>query len=138
MLERRAERGADEVVLQRVLDGPSLQRRQQAVEGVHVEESVGRSIVALVAATRASAALQLRSSPRGSLALLALARALAAVRGRAFVTPDDVKAIAVPALGHRLVLSPERWLERASADDVVRECLAKVPTPETMPQERTA
>ena len=138
MLERRAERGADEVVLQRVLDGPSLQRLQQAVEGVHVEESVGRYIVALVAATRASAALQLGSSPRGSLALLALARALAAVRGRAFVTPDDVKAIAVPALGHRLVLSPERWLERASADDVVRECLAKVPTPETMPQERTA
>ena len=138
MLERRVERGRDEVELRRVLDAPALARVQQAVESVHVEESVGRYIVAIVAATRESAALQLAASPRGSLALLALSRALAAVRGRAFVTPDDVKAIAVPALGHRLVLSPERWLERGSADDVVRECLAKVPTPQTIPRERTA
>jgi MoxR-like ATPase len=133
MLERRAERGEEEVQLRSVLDGPALLRLQRTVEQVHVDESVGRYIVALVTATRASAALQIGASPRGSLAVLALSRALAALRGRDFVTPDDVKAVAVPALGHRLVLSPERWLERGSADEVVRECLAAVPTPATVP-----
>jgi MoxR-like ATPase len=134
MLQRRAERGEEEVQLRSVLDGPALLALQRMVEQVHVDESVGRYIVALVTATRASAALQIGASPRGSLAVLALSRALAALRGRDFVTPDDVKAVAVPALGHRLVLSPERWLERGSADEVVRECLATVPTPATVPE----
>jgi MoxR-like ATPase len=134
MLQRRAERGEEEVQLRSVLDGPALLALQRTVEQVHVDESVGRYIVALVTATRASAALQIGASPRGSLAVLALSRALAALRGRDFVTPDDVKAVAVPALGHRLVLSPERWLERGSADEVVRECLATVPTPATVPE----
>jgi MoxR-like ATPase len=134
MLQRRAERGEEEVELRSVLDGTALLQLQRTVEQVHVDESVGRYIVALVTATRASGALQIGASPRGSLALLALSRALAALRGRDFVTPDDVKAVAVPALGHRLVLSPERWLERGSADDVVRECLATVPTPVTVPE----
>jgi MoxR-like ATPase len=134
MLQRRAERGEEEVQLRSVLDGPALLALQRTVEQVHVDESVGRYIVALVTATRASAALQVGASPRGSLAVLALSRALAALRGRDFVTPDDVKAVAVPALGHRLVLSPERWLERGSADEVVRECLATVPTPATVPE----
>ena len=69
------------------------------------------------------------ASPRGSLALLKLARGRAALRGRDFVLPDDVKAVAVPALAHRLVLRPELWVQRISAEDVVREVLDRVPTP---------
>ncbi len=69
------------------------------------------------------------SSPRGSLALLKLSRGRAALRGRDYVTPEDVKTVAVPALAHRLTLRPELWVQRVSAEDVVRERLETVPTP---------
>ena len=91
--------------------------------GVHVDRSVGLYMVDLVAATREHAQVQVGASPRGSLALLKLARCRAALDGRDFVSPDDVKAIAVPALGHRLTLRPELWVQRVSGDDVVRDCL---------------
>ena len=102
---------------------------QAAVERVHVELSVGRYIVDLVAATRASSSLAVGASPRGSLALLKLSPCRAALTGRDFVTPDDAKAVSVPALAHRFVLKPELWVQRRSAEDVVREILAVVPTP---------
>jgi MoxR-like ATPase len=133
MLRARAERGREEVELRPVLDAEGVLRLQRAVEGVHVDESVGRYIVALVAATRASALVELGASPRGTLALLRLARARAALDGRAFTTPDDVKSVAVPALAHRVLVSSERWLERLSGEDVVRECLASVPVPPPLP-----
>jgi MoxR-like ATPase len=69
------------------------------------------------------------ASPRGALALLKLARAKALLAGRDFVTPEDVKAVAVPALSHRLMLKPELWVQRVRPEDVVREVLATVPTP---------
>ena len=94
-----------------------------------MSESVGRYIVALVGATRESASTAVGASPRGSLALLKLSRCRAAVAGRDFVTPDDVKSVAVPALAHRLMLKPELWVQRLSAEDVVRELLETVPTP---------
>ena len=84
---------------------------------------VGRYIVDIVAATRESTSLAVGASPRGSLALLKLSRCRAALAGRDFVTPDDVKAIAVPALAHRLMLRPELWVQRRSGEDVVRETL---------------
>jgi MoxR-like ATPase len=102
---------------------------QAAVESVHVEPSVGRYMVELVAATRSSASAAVGASPRGSLALLKLSRCRAALAGRDFVTPDDVKAIAVPALAHRLMLKPELWVQRRTAEDVVAEVLETVPTP---------
>ena len=102
---------------------------QSAVEDVYVADSLGRYIVELVAATRASPRLQVGASPRGSLALLKLARCRAALHSRDFATPDDVKAVAVPGLGHRLMLKPELWVQRISGDDVVREVLEQVPTP---------
>ena len=86
-------------------------------------------MIELVAATRTSGSTAVGASPRGSLALLKLSRCRAALRGRDFVTPDDVKAIAVPALAHRLMLKPELWVQRLSADDVVRDLLESVPTP---------
>jgi MoxR-like ATPase len=129
VLVRRIERRTDEVELRPVVDRDTLRAMQAAIEGVHVDESIGRYIVSLVAATRESTSLAVGSSPRGSLALLKLARCRAALAGRDFVTPDDVKAVAVPALGHRLVLRPELWVQRRTGDDVVREVLDTVPTP---------
>jgi len=129
VLTRRLERRADEVELEPVVDEQTVLALQEAVEQVHVSESVGRYIVALVGATRESASTAVGASPRGSLALLKLSRCRAAVAGRDFVTPDDVKAVAVPALAHRLMLRPELWVQRLSADDVVREVLESVPTP---------
>ena len=129
MLARRIERREDDVRLTQVIDRATLLEMQAAVELVHVEPSVGRYIVDLVAATRESTSLAVGASPRGSLALLKLSRCRAALAGRDFVTPDDVKAVAVPALAHRLVLKPELWVQRRSGEDVVRETLATVPTP---------
>lgn len=129
VLARRLERGEDEVVLEPVIDAPTLVELQGSLEQVHVGESVGRYMIELVGATRASGSTAVGASPRGSLALLKLSRCRAALRGRDFVTPDDVKAVAVPALAHRLMLKPELWVQRLSADDVVRDLLESVPTP---------
>ena len=129
MLERRLERQMDEVALAAVVDRETLLEMQNAVEQVHISESVGRYIVELVAATRESSSTAVGAGPRGSLALLKLARCKAAVAGRDFATPDDVKAVAVPALAHRLVLKPELWVQRLAAEDVVREVLDRVATP---------
>ena len=129
MLERRLERRADEVELTPVVDAIGLVAMQRAIEAVHVSSSVGRYIVDLVAATRVSPSVQVGASPRGTLALMKLARAKAALGGRDFVVPDDVKAVAVAALAHRLTLRPELWVQRVQGDEVVEECLGSVPTP---------
>jgi MoxR-like ATPase len=129
MVERRMERGVDEVEVDPVVDGPTLRELQGALEQVYVSESIGRYMVDLVTATRTSPRVQVGASPRGTLALLKLARGYAALAGRDFVTPDDVKAIAVPALAHRLTLRPELWVQRIRGEDIVRESLETVPTP---------
>ena len=131
MLERRLGRGTDDVELRQVVDRATLLAMQRAVEDVHVDESIGRYVVALVAATRESPSVSVGSSPRGSLALVKLARCHAALAGRDFVTPDDVKGVAVAALAHRLVLRPELWVQRRSGEDVIREVLDEVRTPST-------
>ncbi len=129
VLARRLERQVDEIELQPVIDRETLLAMQAAVEQVYVAESLGRYIVAIVGATRDSPSTTVGASPRGSLALLKLARCKAALAGRDYATPDDVKAIAVPALGHRLVLKPELWVQQYSAETVVRDVLDQVPTP---------
>ncbi len=129
MIERRVARRQDEVVLTAVASGGDLLRLQAAVETVHVSEVIGRYLVDLVGATRTSPRVQVGASPRGTLALLKLARARAAMRGRDFVTPDDVKSIAVPALGHRILLRTELWVRGVRADEIVGEVLERVPTP---------
>ena len=112
-----------------VVDRDTLLAMQLACEDVFVSESVGLYMVDIVAATRNAPSIQVGASPRGSLALLKLSRCRAALDGRDYVTPDDVKAVAVPALAHRLTLRPELWVQRISAEDVVRERLATVATP---------
>jgi MoxR-like ATPase len=129
VLARRLERGEDEVALDPVIDAPGLVELQRSLEQMHVTEAVGLYMVDLVTATRGSTRLAVGASPRGTLALLKLSRARAAIEGRDFVTPDDVKAVAVPALAHRLTLRPELWVQRVRGEDVVREALETVPTP---------
>ncbi len=129
VLVRRMEREVDEIELTPVVDGETLLQMQSALEQVHVSEQVGFYMVDLVAATRASSRVQVGASPRGTLALMRLSRGCAALQGRDFVIPDDVKAVAVPALAHRLTLRPELWVQRVSGDDLVREALDSVPTP---------
>ena len=129
VMERRLARATDEIELEPVTDRRGLVELQEAVEQVHVSPAVGRYIVDLVASTRTSQRVQVGASPRGSLALLKLSRCRAAAQGRDFVSPDDVKAVAVPALSHRLMLRPELWVQRVRPEDVVRETLETVPTP---------
>lgn len=131
MLQRRIERQTDEVALTPVVDGATLLAMQRAIETVHVGPSVGRYMVDLVAATRVSPQVRVGASPRGTLALLKLSRCRAALLGRDYVIPEDVKAIAVPALAHRLTLRPELWVRQVSQEDVARACLESVPTPPT-------
>jgi MoxR-like ATPase len=129
ILKDRLERATDEVLLHGVVDAATLSAMQAGIEQVYVAESVTRYIVALVEATRTSVRLQVGASPRGSLALLKLSRARAAMDRRDYVVPDDVKASAVPTLAHRLILRPELWVQRLRAEAVVEECLASVPAP---------
>jgi MoxR-like ATPase len=130
VLERRIARRSDDVVLEPRATGPELLAMRQAIEAVHLDPAVGLYMVDLVTATRQSPRVQVGASPRGTLALLKLARGRAALRGRDFVVPEDVKAVAVPALAHRLTLRPELWVQRMRGEDVVAECLDSVPTPE--------
>ena len=129
LLARRLERGQDEVELRTIIDREELLAMQRAVEQVHADAAILEYAVDLVTATRESPQVQVGSSPRGTLALLKLARARAALEGRDFVTPDDVKRIAVPALAHRIMLRPELWIQRVDAEDVVRDCLDGCPVP---------
>jgi MoxR-like ATPase len=129
MLANRAERRTDELELRPLVDRETLLAMQASIEDVFVSEPVGLYMVDIVAATRDAQSIQVGASPRGSLALLKLSRCRAALEGRDYVTPDDVKSVAVPALAHRLTLRPELWVQRVSAEDVVRERLDTVPTP---------
>ena len=133
LLDQRLLRGSDEPELAQVVDLALLLRLQATLEEVHVDPDLQFYIVDLVSATRSHPGVQVGASPRGSLALLKLSRARAALSGRDFVTPEDVKSVAVPALSHRLSLRPELWVQRINAEDLVRECLGSVPTPATRP-----
>ncbi|HEY8745751.1 MAG TPA: MoxR family ATPase [Chloroflexota bacterium] len=134
VLRRRLARQTEEPELAQVVDSATMLALQRALEGVYVAESIGYYMVDLVGATRRNTRVQVGASPRGSLALLKLARGKAVLSGRDFVTPDDVKAVAVAALSHRLILSPELWVQRIRPEDVVQECLEQVPTPPADPR----
>ncbi|XVU26413.1 AAA family ATPase [Actinoplanes sp. CA-054009] len=129
VLQRRMSRRQEEAFLPPVVNSATLQSMQAALESITVEDSIGRYIVALTAATREHASVLVGSSPRGSLALLLLARARAAMAGRDFVVPEDVKDVAVPALAHRITLRPEMWLRRVDPSFVVDEVLQATPAP---------
>ena len=133
IIRRRLARRTDDVTLDAVVDEAQVLGLQAAMEDVVVSDSIIDYCVALVHATRSGGQVHAGASPRGVEALVKLGRATAVIDGRDYVTPDDVKAIAIPALAHRIVLRPELWVRGVEASEVVREILASVPTPTTLP-----
>jgi MoxR-like ATPase len=129
ILERRRQRRQDEAQVPAVVSRDEVLAMQSTLEDVFVSDAVERYVVDLVQATRTDHRVALGASPRGALALLKLARAWAVLRGRDFVTPDDVKAMAGSALSHRLILQPELWVSKLSAAQVVNDLLMQVPVP---------
>lgn len=138
VLQRRMGRKQEEQRVDQVLDPATLLRVQASVEEVHVEESVGRYAVALVHATRTHPNALVGASPRGSLALVTGARALALMSGRGFVVPEDITALAHAALDHRVTLRPELWLNDIAPGSVVDAALGQVPVPDAVPQPGSA
>jgi MoxR-like ATPase len=133
VLDRRLARRREEAVVEPVVDAATLTRLQAGVEQVDVDPDVVAYCVDLAAATRRHPLVDVGASPRGSLALVLVARALAVLDGRDVVLPEDVKECAVPALAHRLSLRPETWSSNVTGTDVVAELLGTVPGPGAAP-----
>ena len=129
VLERRRRRRADDATLEAVTTPDEVRALQAAIEDVHVEPAVEGYMVDIVAATRAHSQVDVGASPRGSLALLKVSRARAAIAGRDFVTPDDVKAVAMPALAHRIILKPDPWIRGVRTASILADVLGQVPVP---------
>jgi MoxR-like ATPase len=133
MVRRRLARGSAPPVSVQVTDAERLLAMRESLESVQLHPDLLGYVVALVAATRTHPQVTVGASPRGTLAVIQLARGHAALAGREYVTPEDIKAVAVPALAHRLVLRPEMWVRQVSGEDVAREVLASVPVPRSTP-----
>ena len=131
VLVRRVARRQEEQTLRAVTDPGGLLQMQAAVETTTVDDTVGRYCVALVRATRDHPHVLIGSSPCGSLALLLTARAIAAIEGRDYVTPEDVKRVAAP-LAHRITIKPELWMSAASGASVVTDVLNSVAAPQAL------
>jgi MoxR-like ATPase len=129
ILERRHERQTDEIELEQVTSAEELLEIRKAIESVHIAKEIERYIINLVDKTRDHHQIAIGASPRASLALLKLTRAWAALQGRDYVIPDDVKQFVIPALEHRLILKPDMWLEEGAANKIIRELLDTVPLP---------
>jgi MoxR-like ATPase len=129
ILKRRRARQHDAFDLKPVTDAEGLLAMRRAVEQVFVDADIERYMVDLVARTRQHRQIAVGASPRGTLALLKLTRAWAAMQGRTYVLPDDVKRFAKPALGHRLILQPDLWSVPQAIDRVLTEIIQSVPVP---------
>jgi MoxR-like ATPase len=129
ILQRRRERGQDEVELQAITTTDALLAMRAAIETVHVDSDLEGYIVAIVDETRRDRRVAVGASPRASLAFLKVARARAAMQGRDFVLPDDIKHFGIPVLSHRIILQPEHWMSRRVSTDVIEDIFSKVPVP---------
>jgi MoxR-like ATPase len=129
ILRRRRARGSDALELEQVTNQEELLALRWAIEKVYVDADIERYIVLLVDATRRDRRVVVGASPRGSLALLKLARVRAALDGRDYVLPDDVKAFVRPVLNHRLLLAPDFWMQRRATDEVIADVLRAVAVP---------
>ena len=131
MLRRRLDRGSDEPTVERVVDGTGLIAMRESVEQVTVHEDVLQYVVSLATASRQHPQVAVGASPRAELDLVQLSRARALLAGRDYVIPEDVKALAVPAMAHRISLRPEMWVRQVRTADVVEELLRRMPVPRT-------
>jgi len=129
ILLRRTERKREEADLERVCTPERILDMQSAVEQIHVEDIMREYMVSIVDATRKSPQLEVGASPRGTLALMRLSMARGAIHGRDYITPDDVKAVAIPSLAHRLILQPDPWIKGVRAEQVLGRILMEIPVP---------
>ena len=129
ILNRRRERKQEEVELRQVATPEQMLEMRAALETIHVDRDLEGYIAALVHASRADRRVAVGASPRASLAFLKLARAYAALEGRSFIIPDDIKHFAVPVLTHRIILQPEYWMSRQITGEVISDVLTKTPVP---------
>ncbi len=129
ILRKRRQRGKDEVELKKVTKAKELLEMRAAVEKVYIDPDVEQYIINLVRRTRNDGQVAVGASPRGSLALLKLTRAWAALNGRDYVLPDDVKTFADPVLVHRLILKPDLWLKKNASSEVIAGILNSVAVP---------
>jgi MoxR-like ATPase len=129
MVRRRLARGSAPLVPPQVTDAARLLAMRESLESVQLHPDLLGYVVSLITATRSHPQVTVGASPRGTLAVIQLARGHAALDGRQYVTPEDIKAVAVPALAHRLVLRPEMWVRQVTGQDVAAEVLATVPVP---------
>ena len=132
VLGRRLARRREHADVRQVVDAATLSQMQAGVEAVVVDPDVLGYCVDLAAATRAHGAVEVGASPRGSQALVLVARALAVLDGRDFVVPEDVKAVGVATLAHRLSLNPQAWATGLAPQRVVTEVLTGTPVPPTV------
>jgi MoxR-like ATPase len=131
MLRRRLDRGSAEPTISQVVDAHDLLAMRESVEQVTVHEDVLHYVVSLAAASRHHPQVAVGASPRAELDLVQLARARALLLGRDYVIPEDIKALAVPAVAHRITLRPEMWVRKVQGSDVVEDLLRRVPVPRT-------
>ena len=129
MARRRLERGSAPPRPAEVLNASALLAMRESLEQVNLDDDLLGYVVRLVAATRSHPQVTVGASPRGTLAVIQLARGHAALDSRDYVIPEDVKAVAVPALAHRLVLRPEMWVRKVTGEDLISEILAAEPVP---------
>jgi len=129
ILKRRIVRRNDDFVIKTIVDTTTVIDLQQSVEAVHVDDGVLSYVTEIVRETRTNDKVEVGASPRGSLALLKLARANAALLGRDYVLPDDVKAICSEALSHRIIPKAASWVRGFDPDSVIEEILSRVPVP---------
>ena len=129
ILRRRHERKQEEVGLREITKAKQLLELREAVENVHVDADLENYIASLVHATRVDRRVAVGASPRGSLAFLKIARANAALDGRDFIIPDDIKRYATPVLGHRVILQPEYWMAKSVTEEVIRDTVSRTPVP---------
>lgn len=129
ILQRRRVRQVEEVTLVPVTSASDVLEMRKVVETIHVEDDLELYIARLVHETRGDRRVAVGASPRASLAFLKLARARAAVLGRSYILPDDIKVFAIPVLSHRMIMQPEFWMGRRVAEEVITDVIGKVPVP---------
>ncbi|NNH73474.1 MoxR family ATPase [Nocardia uniformis] len=133
MIRRRLERGSAPAQLGQVVDAEGLMEMRQTVEFVSVHPDVVGYVVSLASATRGHPQVEVGASPRAELDLVQMSRARALLNGRDFVVPEDVKALAIPTMAHRITLRPEMWVRRIRGEDVIAELLRRLPVPRATP-----
>lgn len=138
ILLNRVERRHEVATVEPVIEATTLAAMQAGIERVFVEPDIARYCVDIATATRRHSAIEVGSSPRGSQGLMLVARALAVIAGRDFVTPEDIKRVAVPVLAHRLSLTTQAWADGTRAADVVSGIVADVAGPPTVGQRSAA